>query len=112
LESGGKEAKVKTLDVQARLEYARAAVAVLRALRISETKMRYSEFAKAIGVMSDGENWEAWHRQQITDILNLVAATERQGRNAGIEPLQFERIVTGDGEPGLGFYKTSRIVTE
>ena len=103
---------MKTLDVQARLEYARAAVAVLRALQISDTKMRYGEFAKAIGLMSDNEGWEVWHRHQITDILNLVAATERQGRNADIEPLQFDRLVTGDGQPGPGFYKTSRIVTE
>jgi len=103
---------VKTLDVQARLEYGRAAVAVLRALQISDRKMRYGEFAKAIGLMSDGEGWEVWHRQQIRDILNLVAATERQGRNAGIDSLQFDRIVTEDGKPGSGFYKTSRIVTK
>jgi hypothetical protein len=104
---------MKTLDVQARLEYARAAVAVLRALRISDSKMRYGEFAKAIGLMADGESWEVWHRTQTRDILNLVAATERQaGPNTEIEPIQFERLVTADGEPGTGFYKTSRIVTE
>jgi hypothetical protein len=58
--------------------------------------------------MSDSESWEAWHRNQIKDILNLVAATERQaGENSGIEPLQFERVVTkGSGEPGAGFHKT------
>ena len=44
-----------------------------------------------IGLMSDNERWEAWHRQQITAILNLVAATERQsGQHTEIEPLQFE----------------------
>ena len=44
--------------------------------------------------------------------LGLVAATERQaGSNSGVEPLQFERIVTAAGEPGTGFYKTSKIVT-
>ncbi len=103
---------MKTLDVQARLEYARAAVAVLRALRISDSTMRYGQLAAAIGLMSDNDRWEPWHRQQIRDILNLVAATERQaGENAGIEPLQFERIVNEEGQPGPGFYKTSKIVT-
>jgi hypothetical protein len=43
------EGKVKTLDVQAKLEYARSAVAVLRALQITGKTMRYGEFAQAIG---------------------------------------------------------------
>jgi hypothetical protein len=104
---------MKTLDVHARLEYARAAVAVLRALKISDQKMRYNEFARAIGLMADEELWQPWHRQQIRDILNLVAATERQaGDKVEIAPLQFERIVGEDGQPGAGFYKTSRIVNE
>ena len=81
---------MKTLDIQARLEYARAAVAALRALRITDKTMRYGQFATAIGLISDGDRWEPWHRQQITDILNLVAATENQsGTNAGLEPLQY-----------------------
>ncbi len=104
---------MKTLDVQARLEYARAAVAVIRALRIADGTMRYSEFASAIGLMSDGDHWQPWHRQQVGDILNLIAATERQaGQNTGGDPLQFERIVNAHGEPGAGFYKTSKLVTE
>lgn len=104
---------MKTLDVQARLEYARAAVAVLRALKIADRTMRYGEFAKAIGLMADGEGWQPWHRQQIGDILNLIAAAEKQaGENTGIEPIQFERIVTAQGEPGIGFYKSSKIVRE
>jgi hypothetical protein len=103
---------MKTLDVQARLEYARAAVAVLRALRIADRTMRYGEFAAAIGLISDGDHWQPWHRQQIGDILNLIAATERQaGQNTGADPLQFERIVNQYGEPGDGVYKTSKIVT-
>ena len=62
--------------------------------------------------MADGEPWEVWHHTQTRDILNLVAATERQaGLNTETEPLQFERLVTADGEPGTGSYKTSRIVT-
>jgi hypothetical protein len=99
---------MKTLDVQARLEYARAAVAVLRALRTADRTMRYGEFAAAIGL---GEKWQPWHRQQIADILNLVAAAEQQaGDNTDVEPLQFKRIVTAKGEPGKGIKKTSKIV--
>ena len=70
------EGSVKTLDVQSRLEFARAAVAVLRALHISDRTMRYQEFAKAIGLMSDDEPWKVWHRKQIADVLRLVAAAE------------------------------------
>jgi hypothetical protein len=83
------EAQGKTIDVQARLEYARAAVAVLRSLRIAHSTMRYAELPTAIGLKSVGDAWQPWHRQQIRDILNLVAATERQaGKNAGTDPLQ------------------------
>lgn len=95
---------MKTLDVQARLEYGRAAVAVLRALKIANSTMRYGEFAKAIGLMADGEDWQPWHRQQIGDILNLIAATERQaGQHTGVDLLEFDRIVTAQAEPGAGF---------
>lgn len=104
---------MKTLDVQARLEYERAAVAVLRALRIADRTMRYGEFARAIGLMADGEDWQPWHRQQVGDTLNLIAAAEKQaGQNTGVDPIQFERIVNEHGEPGIGFFKSSRIVRE
>src|SRR5215212_6604349 len=55
----------KTVDVQARLEYARAAVAVPRALRIIKGTMRYGEFAVAIGLISEGDKWRSWHRNQL-----------------------------------------------
>jgi hypothetical protein len=103
---------MKTLDVQARLEYARAAVAVLRALQVSNSTMKYRQFAIAIGMMAEDEEWKVWHRTQITAILNLTAAAEKQGRSADSRPLEFERIVTGKGEPGEGFYKKAKIVTK
>ncbi|HEX4157548.1 MAG TPA: hypothetical protein VHY79_03665 [Rhizomicrobium sp.] len=104
---------MKTLDVQARLEYARAAVAVLRALNILNMTMTYGQFAVAIGVMSKGEKWEVWHKNQINVILNLTAAAERQGRSPDSEPLEFEKLVRqSDGESGEGFYRKSRIVQE
>jgi hypothetical protein len=104
---------MRTLDVQARLEYARAAVAVLRALRIMDATMTYRDFATAIGMMSENEKWEVWHRDQVTVILNLIAATERQGRSQDAVPLEFRRVVkAADKQPGKGFYKTSKIVTK
>ncbi|RXF75532.1 hypothetical protein [Hansschlegelia zhihuaiae] len=99
------------IDVQARLEYARAAVAVLRALRIMDTKMRYGQFAEAIGLISDGGKWEPWHQQQVRDILVLVAATEGQPGAQIASPLEFDRIVNKDGTPGAGFHKTSKILS-
>jgi hypothetical protein len=103
---------MRSLDVQARLEYARAAVAVLRALQISNKTMRYNEFARAIGVMSVDEKLEVWHRNQIIEILNLASAAEKQGLSVDATPLEFDRVVKADGEPGEGFYKKSRIVAD
>ena len=77
--------------------------------------MRYNELARAIGLMSDKDRWEAWHRQQIEAILQVAAAVERQrwgGEATDIEPLEFERIVTEDSKPGAGVVKNSRIVSE
>lgn len=74
---------MKTLDVGERLEYASAVVAVLRALKLSKTTMRYIDLARSIGLMSDADAWELRLRQQIEDILQLVAAAEtpeRRGR--------------------------------
>jgi len=100
---------VKTLDVKSRLECASVAVTVLRALQTSDGEMPYREFASAIGLMSDDETWDAWHRQQITDVLSLMAASERQSRSADIRPLQFHRIIPGDGEQSPAFCQASKV---
>jgi hypothetical protein len=100
---------VKTLDVKARLDCASVAVTVLRALQTSDGEMPYREFASAIGLMSDDDAWDAWHRQQITDVLSLMAASERQSRSADIRPLQFHRIIPWDGERRPAFYQTSKV---
>jgi hypothetical protein len=103
---------MQALDVQDRLEYARSAVAVLRSLQITGKTMRYGEFAKAIGLISDTEIWKPWHRQQIAEILNLVAAAEKQGsKSPDIDPLEYERVITGKtSRPGKGIVRESRIV--
>jgi hypothetical protein len=104
---------MEALDVQDLLEYARAAVAVIRGLKITGSRMRYCQLAKAIGLISDDAGWQPWHRQQITTILCLAAAVERQAnQNAATEPLEFERIVNESGEPGIGVLKNSRIATK
>jgi hypothetical protein len=78
---------------------------------VTNSTMRYSEFAAAIGLMPE-RGRKPWHRQQITDIRNVVAAVEHQaGDDPDCEPLEFHRIVNEEGGPGPGFYKRSRIVT-
>jgi hypothetical protein len=102
------------LNVQDRLECARAAVAVLRALKISNITMRYNEFAKAIGLIPDTESWLVQHKQQVEAVLHIVAAVERQrwgGTGTDIESLEFDRVVGEDGKPGPGITRNSRIET-
>ena len=101
---------VKTLDVQDRLEYARAAVAVLRALKILDRTMRHQDFARAIGLMPDAEKWYISYRNLIADILNLAAACSRQRRPH--ITLEIDRVVDESGKPGSGFWKRARIVRE
>lgn len=101
---------MKTLDVQKRLEFARAGVAVLRALAAKGVPMRYKEFGNAIGLIADGEAWKPWYRQHIDDILHIIAATERLPRNTpGTVPLDFDLLVNEKGRPGRGVSKTSKI---
>ena len=102
---------MKTLNAQARLACAQAAIAVLHALKISDSRMYYEDFAKAIGIMSEDEKWHISYRQPITHTLNLVAATARQAGSGEVESLQFERLVRKtDDEPGPGYFKECRIV--
>lgn len=109
---------MRALDVQDRLEYARAAVAVLRAIKIMDerigrahgqrTTIRYQDFARAIGLIPDAEKWHISYRNQIADILNLAAACNRQRRPRIV--LEIERVVDQSGKPGSGFWKEARIV--
>lgn len=101
-------------DVQDRLVYALAAVAVMRGLSITGKTMRYNELARAIGLMPQHANWHVRHRTLVTDILSVAAAVEKQcGPNmGGSPPLDFSRIVNDDGDPGTGIQKSSRIVRD
>lgn len=103
------DTRATRLDARVRLGFAQAGISVLRTLEQTDTKMRYAQFGRAIGLIG-GEGWQPWHRQQVRDILALMAAAEKQAAGSGV-PLQFARIVTGDGTPGLGVNKVSRVVT-
>ena len=106
--------EASTLDVQELLEYARAAVAVLRALQIANATMSYADFAKAIGLMEGPDaRWRPWHRRQITDILYAVSAVEKKAGRRPTMPLDYGRIVNArTGQPGQGLGKTSKIVVK
>src|SRR5262249_23775068 len=104
---------MEVLDVQDKLEYARCAVAVLRALAIRDAKMSYGDLAKAIGLIRADGGWKPWHRQQVPDILCIAAAVERFGPSSAEPPLEFERIINEDtGQSGAGVLKNSRIIRE
>ena len=101
------------LDVGDRLKYAHAVVAELRTLEGLDATMRYRDLAKAIGLISPSGKWEAWHRQQIAEILQIVAAAERyRSGNKNSSALNFKRIVTASGRAGKGVTRTSRIIRE
>ena len=105
---------MEVLNVQDRLQYALAAVAVIRGLKLTGQTMRYNQLARAIGLLPENDPWHVRYRTFITDILCIAAAVERQtGPNlGGSDPLDFDRIVTDDGDPGAGILKTSKIVRE
>lgn len=102
------------LNVQARLQYALAAIVVIRGLKLTDRTMRYGELARAIGLLPEHDQWHIRYRTFITDILSIAAAVERQSgpHLGGSDPLDFERIVNEDGEPGTGILRTSRIVRD
>ncbi|MCJ2043804.1 hypothetical protein MKK58_04535 [Methylobacterium sp. J-078] len=105
------EAK-KRLNVSERLQFAISAVAVLRSLELTDNTMQYGQLARAIGLIPSTGSWKPWHRQQVAEILQVVAAVERQsGNNSAAAPVQFERIVTKDGQPGAGVTRDTRIVS-
>jgi hypothetical protein len=104
---------MNALNVKQRLEFAVRGVDQLRQLATNKTKMRYEEFARAIGLISATDVWEVRYRDQVTAILSIMGAVERQGLG-GIDKsapaLEFDWIVNERGKPGAGFAKNSRIV--
>jgi len=86
---------------------------VLRILATKKQQMQYEQFAKAIGLLAKTDVWTVQHRDQVTAILSVMAAVERDGRGGrdkNISPLEFDWIVNQQGKPGAGFAKNSRII--
>jgi len=67
------------VEIEDRLEFARAAVAVLRTLKITDSTMRYGDFAHAIGLISDGGRWVSWLRRPNYDGGENQNSKEREG---------------------------------
>lgn len=101
---------MKKLDIQARLHCASSAVSVLKALQIRSETMTYGQFADAIGLLAGDGKWRPWHRQQVSDILYLVSAAEKQGGKKVGTSLNFEVIVDQKGQHGVGLKKISKII--
>jgi len=92
---------LKTLDIHTRAACVFQGVAVLIALQRSNTKITFSGFARAIGLIRGDEGWQPSHRQQVSAILGAIAALERE--DGGEPTLPYHRIVdaaTGEARQG------------
>ena len=99
------------LNVQERLSYAVAVVAVLRLLRETNETIRYHALGQAIGFIPESEPWHVRYRDPITEVLCLAAAAARQGGAAEVDALEWHRIVDQDGSHFQETLKKSRIVS-
>lgn len=94
------------LSPKAMLDYASAVVTVLRTLDASGCHVTYGQLARLIGLIGPDEKWQAWHRQQITDILNLASAADPDEKT-----IRFELVVAEKTEaPGAGFHRSTKLV--
>jgi hypothetical protein len=99
---------MKKLSSEDRLRSALAAKSVLRALDRSNSTLTYQQFAEVIGLKVENEPWHPSHRQQVGNVLKLLAAVEK---SAVEKASSFQRIVNADtGEPGAGFYRDVKLV--
>lgn len=98
-----------SLDVQKRIECMLAGVQVIRMADKFDRTLTYQEFAKEVGLMGRAERWQPWHRKQVSDILDAIAAVDRQG---GGSTINFRRIVNAaTGQSGSGVEHESRITS-
>lgn len=89
---------MRRLETQSLLQFAAAAVPVLRTLTELDQRMTYKQFGIAIGLVD--QRWEPWHRQQVTKVLDTAAAANRL---IGDAPLDHRRIVNqSTGVAGAG----------
>ena len=91
-----------------RLMSAFAAKSVLRTLQRSDSILTYQQFAEAIGLKAESEPWHPRYRQQVTSVLSLLAAVEKQAHE---EASPFHRIVNANtGKPGAGVRRDTRLI--
>jgi hypothetical protein len=89
------------------LEFALAGVSILRALQRVDQKITYGQFARMIGLLDADDPWKIVHRDQVSDVLNLIAAIDRLTDDV----TDFTRLVNErTGETGEGVNHESRIV--
>jgi hypothetical protein len=100
---------MQKLDAVQRVWLAAAAISALKALETTDSTLTHFEFARAIGLVGENDPWQAWHRTQISDVLNLASAADRQA-NGGEETLPFYRVVNAQtDETGVGIDHHSAI---
>jgi len=97
------------LTLETSLDYARCAVAVLRALKMIRATMTYQQFAKAIGAMPADGTWSIKYRDHhVKNVLTILGAVERLVHE---NDLDFGLVVNKEtGQPGAGFHKNHHIV--
>jgi len=96
--------KPDTLQI---MQWMIATTAIMRVLEEKNETITYGELAKAIGMTPDG--WKAYHRGQITRLLNSLAAVER--KFTVTTPLPYKRIVNAaTRKPGAGMYTHNKII--
>lgn len=101
-------------NVETKLDYVRASVAVLRTLQVTNKTMKFEPFCRAIGLIPDKTKWNLRYRAPAIEILDLAAIVDGQakGMSTTTNPLQFERLVDDKGKPLLGFYKRLQVVRD
>jgi hypothetical protein len=91
-------ADLKRLDNQRLLQFAAAAVPVLRTLADLDQRMTYKQFGIAIGLVD--QEWQPWHGRQCGQILDAVAAASRLLGEPLLDHLRVVNQTTG--LPGAG----------
>ena len=84
---------MRRLETQSLLQFAAAAVPVLRTLTELDQRMTYKQFGIAIGLVD--QQWEPWHRQQVTKVLDTAIAANRLIGDAALDPRRIVNQSTG-----------------
>jgi hypothetical protein len=102
------------MDTKRVLECALAGISVLRALKATDSKLTYGQFARAIGLLGDNDPWKIQYRDQVADVLNVISAIDKM-TSADLTGCETDFNVLMNArteEPGAGINHTSRLVIE